>query len=356
MGLALAGRAQESCNQWVFNEDGDVLGWWQWPPLSGNRVFLPAEKIMLFRTTNKKNNPQGKSMLRGSYTSYFRKVNLERIESIGVERELAGIPMLYVDPDLLASDASADFKAILAEYKRILKNVRQDQQAALIFPAVFNETGTHRLVEFSLVNSGSRRQIDTDKIIQRYAQNIAMCILADFILIGHNAVGSFALVEQKYDMFVLSLGSIADSIATVFNKNGIRKLWEMNGFPTDRMPTMVPGELEKQDIAELSLAVQQLTASGWIKPGGLDDENFWRAMSGMAPRVEMPPQAGDPVDDTNYLAHPDMAPPDTNASQPNYTQNSGPGKPTTAQKRMLIEKFKALRAKPQMFQTKRRNW
>jgi hypothetical protein len=173
-----------------------------------------------------------------------------------------------------------------------------------------------------------------------------MCILADFVLIGHDAVGSFALVEQKYDMFVISLGSIADSIASVFNTKGIRKLWEMNAFPTDRMPTLVPGELEKQDIAELALAAQQLTAAGWLKPGGMEDENFWRTMSGLPKRTEAPPQPGEPITDDNYLSHPDNVPQDVPGSTPNYTQNSGPGKPSMAQKRLSA--FRPIQ--------KRRNW
>ncbi len=280
--------------------------------------------------------PTHNSLLRSAFTSWFRKTNLERIEAIGVERDLAGIPLLYVDPSILDKNASPDLKSILMEYQKIIKNVRADQQAGLIFPAVFNEAGTHRLIEFTLISTGSRRQVDTDKIIKRYAQNIAMCILADFVLIGHDAVGSFALVEQKYDMFILSLGSFADSIASVFNKNGIRKLWEINGFPTDRLPRLLPSELERQDIAELSLAAQQLTAAGWIKPGGLDDENYWRTMAGLPKRTVVPPQQGEAVTEDNYLAHPDMAPPPDNGvpgTTPNYSQNSGPGKPTMAQKR-----------------------
>ena len=34
---------------------------------------------------------------------------MERIEAIGIERDLAGLPVLYVDPQLLEADAVAHY-------------------------------------------------------------------------------------------------------------------------------------------------------------------------------------------------------------------------------------------------------
>lgn len=326
----LAGRAQESCAQWVFDEDGEILGWWQWPPLSGQRVFLPREKILLFRTTNQKNNPQGRSILRGAFTAYYRKINMERIEAIGIERDLAGLPVMYVDPDILAADATEDLVNTRNQYKTILQNIRVDQQTGVLLPGDRDEKG-NRITELTLLGTGSRRQNNTDGIIKRYAQDIASVILADFILIGHDSVGSFALVEQKYDMFVIALGAYMDSIASVFNRDAIKKLFQINGFPTDRLPKIVPGELERQDLAEISLSLMQLCNAGAITLGGLDDENFIRKLLGMPPRTEPPPVPGDgsQPDETNYLNHEGMMPPiqvDPNKQPPNPAgQSAGSG-------------------------------
>ena len=330
----LAGRAQEALMQWVFDKDGDVLGWWMWPPLSGNRVFLPREKLMLFRTTNFKNNPQGRSLLRGAYTSYYRKTNLERIEAIGIERDLAGLPVLYVDPEILDPAADESSKANLAAYRKILANIRVDEQSYVILPSIFKEGATggagQRIYELSLLSTGSRRQNNTDGIIKRYAQNIATVIAADFILLGHEAVGSFALAEQKYDMFTIALGGFLNSIAAVFRRDGIMKLFRINGFPTDRLPKLVPGELEKQDVSELALAIMQISNTGFITPGGMQDENFFRKLMGMPQRTTVPPTptTNEPLDDENYLSHPDMAPvqeetPDKNMNPQGKSAGSG---------------------------------
>ena len=53
------------------------------------------------------------------------------------------------------------------------------------------------LFDFQLMSSGGARQFDTNAIIQRYEQRILMSVLADFILVGHQAQGSYALHTDK---------------------------------------------------------------------------------------------------------------------------------------------------------------
>ena len=46
------------------------------------------------------------------------------------------------------------------------------------------------------------RNFDTSAIIERYNNNMAMSVLADFIVLGHNnRYGSFALAGSKTHMF-----------------------------------------------------------------------------------------------------------------------------------------------------------
>jgi hypothetical protein len=120
----------------------------------------------------------------------------------------------------------------------------------------------------------------------------------------------------------------------VFNRDGIRKLFEINGFPTDRLPKLVPGELEKQSLSELSLSLMQLTNAGWLVPGGLADENFIRKVAGMPERTEIPPTPDAFQDDPteqDYLAHPaydqEILPVNTGQPAPKQSSNNGPPNP-----------------------------
>ncbi len=63
-------------------------------------------------------------------------------------------------------------------------------------PSMYDDQG-HKVFDLVLLSSGGSRQFDTDKIIQRYDQRIAMSILSDFILLGSDRVGSYALGTSK---------------------------------------------------------------------------------------------------------------------------------------------------------------
>lgn len=291
----LAPRSQDSLQNWLFDRDGGVQGWWQLPPDGSGLRFIPIEKALLFRTTSKKNNPEGRSLLRNCYTAWYHKKEMQRIEGVGAERDLAGLPMLYLPPDMLDPNASPAVKATLQIYKNILKNIRNDEQASVIFPAIFDAAG-NRLVEFSLVGTGSRRQFDTGGIIERYTKDIAMSLMADVILLGHEGVGSYALSSSKTQLFSYALGTILDTIATVMNRYAIPRLFRVNGIEVEELPCLKHGDIEKDDVVVIANAIAQLVAAGGITPGGEKDENWFRELLGMpAAEIITPPVQRDPI-------------------------------------------------------------
>ena len=91
-------RAQETRQQWEFDEAGGIRGMTQSAAPDYTLHFIPIEKALLFRTTTNKNNPEGRSILRNAYRPWYFKRRIEEIEAIGIERDLAGFPIMYVDP------------------------------------------------------------------------------------------------------------------------------------------------------------------------------------------------------------------------------------------------------------------
>ena len=87
-------RAQETLFEWDFAEESGVInGMVQMPPPNFDRRYIPSNRMIHFRTTAHKNNPEGKSILRNAYRPWYFKKKMEEIEGIGVERDLAGLPM-----------------------------------------------------------------------------------------------------------------------------------------------------------------------------------------------------------------------------------------------------------------------
>lgn len=276
-------RSQDSLFRWRFGEDGSIEGMEQQPPPDFNLRFIPIEKSLLFRTKVHKGSPEGKSILRNAYRPWFFKKHIENIEGVGIERDLAGLPIAYVPPEILSPDASADEKSILNEIKNIVRNVRRDEQEGIVFPQAFDEDG-NRLYDFSLLTSGGRRQFDTDAIVQRYDQRIAMTVLADFILLGADKTGSFALSSDKTRLFAQAIGAWLDSIAATINRHLTPKLFRFNNLPTDRIPKITHSGIESIPLDVLGSYISNLSGAGAPLFPDDDLEDFLRQAAGLPKR------------------------------------------------------------------------
>lgn len=253
-------RAQETFWRWEFDEAGDTLAMHQIPPPDYTLRIIPMEKSLLFRTKANKNNPEGRSILRNAYRPWFFKKNIEEIEAIGIERDLAGLPFATVPPELMLPDASPAKKALYQAIQTMVRNVRRDELEGMVFPAAETPDGKKTGYSFELLSSGGgRRQFDTNQIITRYNQAIAMTTMADFILLGHAKVGTMALASSKTELFSKALGAFLDCICEVFNTDAIPKLFALNAFPgiTD-IPKLVHGDVETPDLGELGTYITAL--------------------------------------------------------------------------------------------------
>jgi hypothetical protein len=276
----IALRAQPTVSRWQIDEaDGTIDGLWQ-QPLSGPLVFIPIEKMLLFRTTKVRNNPEGRSLLRTAYRPWRNKKRIEEIEGVGVERDLAGLPVARIPGRFFDADADPDDKRVMSQWQNLVKNIRFDKQQGIVLPSDTDAKGK-LLYDITLLNSGSTRAIDTSKIIDRYDKAIATSVLADFIFLGQGAVGSFALSSDKTALFATAVGGFLKSIAEVFNRHLLPRLWELNAFDPEVMPTLKPGDIETQDLAELGSFISTLAGAGMPLFPDRELENHLREEAGL---------------------------------------------------------------------------
>lgn len=254
-------RSQDSLDHWEFNEQGSLEGFVQNAPPKYETKIIPMRKALLFRTRTYKNNPEGRSLLRGAYRPWYFKKRIEEIEGTGIERDLAGFPLFRVPAEWMHATATPEEKLFVEQVHTVGRNIRRDKQEYLIWPIQKDANGND-MFEFSLVASAGTRTFDTDKIIGRYDQRIAMSVLADFILLGHEKVGSFALSSDKTDIFAVALGTILDVIKEVLNRFAVPRLWEMNGWDTTKCPQINHGDIEDQDLTVLGQFLTVLNGLG----------------------------------------------------------------------------------------------
>jgi hypothetical protein len=254
---SLAPRAQETLVKWEFSpEGGQVLGVHQQTP-SGMNVYIPAEKYLLFRTKVRKSNPEGYSILRNAYRSWYFKKRFEEIEGIGVERDMAGLPMLTAPEGMdlwNASNPRAAEQRTVAE--TLIRSIRRDEQEGVLLPFGW---------DLKLLSAGGTRAGNTTDIINRYDQRIAMTVLADFILLGHSGkFGSFALSKTKTSAFVMSLYGYLNMVRDVFNRYAIPRLLEINGMPLEFPPKLDYGDVDAPNLNELGNFIRNITGSEYV--------------------------------------------------------------------------------------------
>lgn len=263
-------RSQDTLSKWEFDDEGACLGLWQMAPPSYEEVYIPLDKSLHFRTETHKNNPEGRSILRNAYRSYHFLKRIQEIEAIGIERDLAGMPTMTVPVELLSPNATSSQKAVVDDFRDMIQKIRRDEYEGVVIPSEIDMDGNPTGFKLSLLNSGGRRPMDVDSIVKRYESRIALSVLGEFVLLGLDGVGSFALSSNKTALFAQALGTYLQTIAASFNKQAVCSLLRLNGFrDVENFPKLVFHDIETPDIQEVAGALSGLVSSGVLTP---DDE------------------------------------------------------------------------------------
>jgi hypothetical protein len=278
-------RSQDSFLRWEFGEHGEIIAMVQQDIATGMH-YIPMKKALLFRTNEFKGNPEGISLLRKAYTSWFYKKRIQEIEAIGIERDLAGLPVVYAPQEWFSSGADSGLVASLQAVQNMVTQVKRNEAEGVVIPYIVDENG-NKMLTLELLNSGGSRSFNTEAIIDRYNKMIATSMLADFVLLGQGSVGSFALGSQKLESWQMIVESLAKSICEVFNKQAIEKLLILNGMDCTRPPKLVFGQVANADLSILGPYLNALSDAGLLSPADPDLEAWAREQANMPPVPEV---------------------------------------------------------------------
>lgn len=241
-------RAQTSMDSWTFDDRGNAIAFKQ------NTDFGDAEMTiegnLLFKLGSEKGNPEGKSLLRRAYRSWYFKRHLEEIEAIGIERNLAGLPIIQPPDGLpIFDDKDSNMVDWLTWATNLVNNLRTDRNHGAVIPFGWELT--------LLAPEGSA--LDVDKVIHRHDDRIAVTMLADMLLMGGDRTGSFALAEVKQDLLLSSLQSILDSICGQINNVAIPLLLSLNGIqPANGYPKLTATDLTLPSVKDVALLLRSM--------------------------------------------------------------------------------------------------
>ena len=247
-------RKQETIDKWDFDENQVLRGWYQRPPPDYTLRYIPVEKFLLFRAGNTQ-SPEGRSILRNAYRPWYFLKNIENSEGIGIERDAAGMPIMYL-PEAVMNNAS-----LRSQYEILLTTLKRGESEGIMLSNKRDAQG-NRLFELALLASSGPRQFNIDRTIQRKNTEIAQSMLTDFIQVGHEGVGSYALAADKHSIFADSVATRLEEIKSVMNTQAIPRLFKLNDFGIDELPKITFTEITQRDLAALSSYLANLSNAG----------------------------------------------------------------------------------------------
>jgi len=257
----IALRSQVSLDHWEYDDNGGIQGLWQSALTRPRPVFLPISKALLFRTTREMNNPEGQSVLRAAWRDWTYKRNMERIEGIGLQRAMAGFPVVKL-LDGATTKIQAGTNSDEAHAENIITGVHSNKSLGVI---------EHGKLEFRFESPDMKGITgDSDTVIRRKDEGIARASLAMFILLGSKDAGSWARSRELGDMFFLAVEAYLGSIADTFNRFAMPVLFRYNAWPglTD-YPQLTAAVNRRVDLEQLSTVVNSLVGARVLTP---DDE------------------------------------------------------------------------------------
>lgn len=258
---ALPVRSQDTIWRWFFDTKGrgTVTGYEQMR-LGRTNAVIPMGKSLLFRTQSRRENPEGRSILRSAYVPWMRKKSIEDAEGRLAMRS-AGIVTVRIPAKFMDPSAGAAERKVYAAYKAIADTMAQDRQGSVVLPSDKDDKGNYAY-DLAFTVADSRNVKDFTPIVDRYDARIAVSMLADFLLLGTKNVGSYALADSKTSLFVLSTEGYNAIIAEQLNRVLLRRVWKLNALDPKYMPKLKPGAVQKPDLERIGTFLQQCAAAG----------------------------------------------------------------------------------------------
>jgi len=290
--LNLAFRDQSSLIKWVHDPNtGELLSIDQKQGGDvGVDVSLPAQFLCVF-FNRKKGDDNGFPMLRPLYGPYKRKLLIEELKMIGIERSAIPVPKLQVPAGTKTTDV--EYQTALD----MLQGYTSGENAYVVYPAGW---------ELELVSN----VFDPTKLeatIKSEDEKMAGSVLAMFVELGTGGnAGSLALSENLEKFFTNGIVGIAQTIADTINQRLIPALVKLNfGDTVDNYPKlMFSGIAESAGLSLMSIITGYKNAGILNTDAALEDHI--RKVHKLPKRME-----GTAMDNGGNNADPSATPPDS---------------------------------------------
>jgi len=158
-------------------------------------------------------------------------------------------------------------KAVYDFAKDAINNLHASESMGLVLPKLVDPVSKENLFGFRLesVQGSGGKSYDTESIIGRYENKILMTFLADVLKMGQDSTGSFALSDNKTNLFQVGIEAVLKETLEVINKDLIPETLKLNSMQLEDGVERLQITFDNKDDIDLDVMgkfVQQVTATG----------------------------------------------------------------------------------------------
>lgn len=221
------------------------------------QVLIPGDRLLVFSLEKEGDNYEGISGLRACYGSWYRKQVYLKLMAIGIERNAVPTPKVKFPPNFPASEQWSQLVANL-------EALTSHQQNYLLYPNTVE-------IDFNTNN------FDPEKVkeaIKFENEEMSFAFLQNFLLLGQQGSGSYALSFDLSDFYLSGIESVAQLVCDQFNRIVIPKLVKMNFGPQEVYPKLVCSGISDKAGKEFAEMLKLLFDSKGIVPDDKLEENL----------------------------------------------------------------------------------
>ena len=268
-------RAQRTIQRWDVDETGKVMGALQRSPQTQREIYLPREKIAYIVDDSLNDSPEGLGLFRHLVASAKRLQRYEQLEGFGFETDLRGIPILrapFAEMEaMVAAGTMTDEqrKATEEPMQAFVKaHIKTPNIAMLLDSAPYEASddaakpSSVKKWDVDLMRGSATSFTENAAAIERLNRELARILGVEQLLLGSGSTGSYALSKDKTSSFRLLVDGALQEIGKTVEKDLLKTLWRLNGWPTEMLPELVVESVRAQDIEQIAGALRDLAVAG----------------------------------------------------------------------------------------------
>lgn len=242
-------RSPKTIEEWYISKGGELE---QVRQIDSSQraqdVFIPGKFLLHIAAEMEGDNYEGISMLRPIYGNWLRKDIMRKLQMIGIERGATGVPIGVIPQGQLNSSSQTALEDSLSRF------VSHEKQW-LTVPEGF------KIDSLKIEHDAQKVQSAIE------AENIGMAksFLANFMELGLNGTGSYALGTDLSDIFLAGIEVYAEAIKSPLNTKLIPTLIKQNFGPQPKYPELKIEGINDKAGKEFAEVLGLLKTNGLIQ-------------------------------------------------------------------------------------------